>query len=75
MFMWRYTAGFGLPICVLHREEVLHQLTPWQGAIDLGAAFRRATTGQKRTLVLVRFRPKVDGGDIRKPPQMVGKPS
>ena len=42
---------------VLHGEEVLHQLTPWQeltvmiaaGAIDLEAAFRRAATGQKRS--------------------------
>jgi len=39
---------------VLHDEEVLHQLMPWQeltvmiaaGAIDLEAAFRRAATGQ-----------------------------
>lgn len=45
-----------MPICVLHGEEVLPQLMPWQelfvmiaaGAIDLGASFRRAATGQKR---------------------------
>lgn len=48
----------GLPTCVLHGEELLHQLMPWQeltvmiaaGAIDLGAAFRRAATGQKQSV-------------------------
>lgn len=52
-------SGSGLPICVLHGEEVLHQLMPWQeltmmiaaGAIDLWAALRRAATGQKQTYI------------------------
>lgn len=42
-----------MPICVLHGEEVLHQLMPWQelfvietGAVDLRASFRRAAIGQ-----------------------------
>ena len=54
--MSRYTAGAGLPICVLHGEVVLHQLMPWQeltviaaDAVDLRASFRRAATGQKQT--------------------------
>jgi hypothetical protein len=52
--MSRYTVGAGLPIYVLHGEELLHPLMPWEelfvmiaaGAVDLGASFRRATTGQ-----------------------------
>ncbi len=53
--MSRYTAVTGLPICVLHGEEVLHQFMPWQelfvmiaaGAVDLGASFGRGATGQE----------------------------
>ena len=53
-----------LPVLrVLHGEELLHQLMPWQeltvmiaaGTIDLGAAFKRAATGQKQFLNSVAF--------------------
>lgn len=43
--MWRYTAGSGLPICVLHGEEVLHQLMPWQELFVMIAAGAISTEG------------------------------
>lgn len=63
--MSRYTAVAGLLICVLHGEEVLHQLMLWQelfvmiaaGAVDPGASFRRVTTGQNVPVVTGRKRP------------------